>query len=164
METDSFDKSYNNPEHLSKRACFASGSPPSSPSPPSGRQANLGFLPIPLPASNQSQEVKNISLQASSMPQMKRPYKRKKGMTRAEQELAAGRHQVAKTTYVDEVITVTKPMENWPVPKDGKSCAYILDLTDSPVEYKDKHGNLLTMVSIIRNKVCLNLHYHFFFA
>ncbi|KIJ39127.1 hypothetical protein M422DRAFT_49703 [Sphaerobolus stellatus SS14] len=65
--------------------------------------------------------------------------------------LAANRVQISKKVWVDGVINVTEVMESWPISNDGKTYAYIVDLSGSTTEFKDLAGENLSMSSIIKN-------------
>ncbi|KIJ47014.1 hypothetical protein M422DRAFT_249320 [Sphaerobolus stellatus SS14] len=41
--------------------------------------------------------------------------------------------------------------ETWPIPNDGKSYAYIVDLTGSTMDFKDTNGEPLSMANITKN-------------
>jgi hypothetical protein len=56
--------------------------------------------------------------------------------------------------WVCKVEEVSELMENWPVPEiQDEPVAFLLDLSNDPIEYKDHMGNPLSMAAIIKNAV-----------
>ena len=83
-------------------------------------------------------------------------------MTQTEKHLAANRVQISRKVWVDGVIHTTELMESWPVPNDGKTYAYIVDLTNSSLEFKDSKGEELSMGKIIKNAVSIFYFFVYF--
>jgi len=67
----------------------------------------------------------------------------------------AGWIQITRQHWVKQIVELTEIPTIWPVPKEGESVAYILDLSNSPFKLVDSNGNPLPMSAIIKNKVHL---------
>ncbi|KIJ34166.1 hypothetical protein M422DRAFT_263817 [Sphaerobolus stellatus SS14] len=78
--------------------------------------------------------------------------KRKHCMTKTEANRAAGLIQITRQLAVKRVEEIDYIPSAWPVPQEGDSVAWKIDISSSPFEYRDEKGNLLSMAAIIKNK------------
>ncbi|KIJ24642.1 hypothetical protein M422DRAFT_274520 [Sphaerobolus stellatus SS14] len=116
---------------------------PSSPPPFSAHLSVFNTNPQPPPAAQPT-------VTTPEQPDIMNTKKWGRKVTKADKQGAAGRIRVTRKLWVDGTFNVSGPMENWPVPIDGKTYAYIVDLTDSAIEYKDSKGENLSMANIIK--------------
>ncbi|KIJ56228.1 hypothetical protein M422DRAFT_239443 [Sphaerobolus stellatus SS14] len=81
------------------------------------------------------------------------PKKRcKQQVTKTEAIVAAGHVRITHQLAVDHVENIDHIPTSWPVPAEGESVAWLVDLTNSSFEYQDKNGKPLSMAAIIKNK------------
>ncbi|KAF8522570.1 hypothetical protein BU17DRAFT_64266 [Hysterangium stoloniferum] len=64
----------------------------------------------------------------------------------------AGWIQITRQQWVKQLVELTEIPTTWPIPMEGESIGYILDLTNSTFKFIDSNGNPLSMAAIIKNK------------
>ncbi|KAF8508185.1 hypothetical protein BU17DRAFT_70896 [Hysterangium stoloniferum] len=64
----------------------------------------------------------------------------------------AGWIQITRQQWVKQLVELTEIPTTWPIPREGESIGYILDLTNSAFKFIDSNGNPLSMAAIIKNK------------
>ncbi|KAF8522499.1 hypothetical protein BU17DRAFT_64423 [Hysterangium stoloniferum] len=64
----------------------------------------------------------------------------------------AGWIQITHQQWVKQLVELTEIPMTWPIPMEGESIGYILDLTNSAFKFIDSNGNPLSMAAIIKNK------------
>ncbi|KAF8518841.1 hypothetical protein BU17DRAFT_90642 [Hysterangium stoloniferum] len=64
----------------------------------------------------------------------------------------AGWIQITCQQWVKQLVELTEIPMTWPIPMEGESIGYILDLTNSAFKFIDSNGNPLSMAAIIKNK------------
>ncbi|KAF8514442.1 hypothetical protein BU17DRAFT_94529 [Hysterangium stoloniferum] len=64
----------------------------------------------------------------------------------------AGWIQITHQQWVKQLVELTEIPTTWPIPMEGESIGYILDLTNSAFKFIDSNGNPLSMAAIIKNK------------
>ncbi|KAF8523465.1 hypothetical protein BU17DRAFT_85769 [Hysterangium stoloniferum] len=64
----------------------------------------------------------------------------------------AGWIQITHQQWVKQLVELTEIPTTWPIPMEGESIGYILDLTNSTFKFIDSNGNPLSMAAIIKNK------------
>ncbi|KAF8520177.1 hypothetical protein BU17DRAFT_89176 [Hysterangium stoloniferum] len=64
----------------------------------------------------------------------------------------AGWIQITRQQWVKQLVELTEIPTTWPIPMEGESIGYILNLTNSAFKFIDSNGNPLSMAAIIKNK------------
>ncbi|KIJ24273.1 hypothetical protein M422DRAFT_274997 [Sphaerobolus stellatus SS14] len=134
------DLDYSNPEHPSKRHQKERYDAIPFPSSPTPHSANINILEASaglfIPEESTKSKKKNRS---------------GKRITQTAKHLAANRIQISRKVWVDNILPIIELKETWPIPNDGKSYAYIVDLTGSTMVFQDSKGEPLSMANIIKN-------------
>jgi len=67
--------------------------------------------------------------------------------------------EITAQNWVHELIRVTELRENWPVPADqAHSIAYLVDLSENGIDYRNEDGSPMSMSAIIKNAVGLLIY------